>query len=839
MRLLSAAYGNDVVRIGAVAPRAHANRVEYAHAGVREWYANGPLGLEQGFTIQGRRSATPSLTLALALSGDLRASLSRGGSSLVLSHAGAPALRIRALSARDATGRSLNSSFAIRGDSALIRVDTAGARFPVRIDPMIESAPLPAPSDEQGEGQLGFSVALSADGSTALVGAPRDGAAAGAAWVFTRSGSTWTQQGPKLTGVSEEPCHEGEGECGFGRSVALSGDGNTALIGAPRANGHAGTAWVFTRSAGHWTQFGGQLTSGIESAGSSFGRSVALSSDGQTALVGAPTYNGDIGAVWSFTRSASGFVQQANLTGGEELGGGHFGRSVALSATGDVALVGAPGDDEHTGAAWAFARSGAGWSEEGGKLTGGAELQSGGRFGWSVALSASGDTALIGAIADDNQTGSAWVLTHGASGWEQQGPKLTAGDELGEARFGYSTALSADGDTALIGGPRDDGSAGGAWRFTRAGTTWTQQEIERPEGPQAPARAAAFGASVALAANSGSTLLGGPAGEGRAGSVFGYFGLPLSAPHVSAIEPSSGPATGGTPVTILGSGFLAGATVTIGTPATSVEVLSENEITAVTAPAPAETFEVSVSDLDGTSSGGADYTFLAGTSTPTTTTTSTVSSSTPAGASGAGTPSPRSGVLASILAQLPAPKLGQTGNVLRLTGTVRIKLPGASHFTLLTSAEQIPFGSIIDARHGRVSVTTATPGGGTQTMVFFEGEFALTQGPDGSSLATLVGGDLASCKTTKRRGHGAAASAARAKRPVRKLWAEGHGSYSTKGSYATGAVLGTRWLTEDFCEGTLIRVATDRVRVTNLVTHRRLTVTAGHSYLAKAPRHGH
>ena len=223
----------------------------------------------------------------------------------------------------------------------------------------------------------------------------------------------------------------------------------------------------------------------------------------------------------------------------------------------------------------------------------------------------------------------------------------------------------------------------------------------------------------------------------------------------------------------------------------------------------------------------------------TTTTTSTTGSSTPAGASGAGTPSARSGVLASILAQLPAPKLGQTGNVLRLTGTVRIKLPGASRFTLLTSAEQIPFGSIIDARHGRVSVTTATPGGGTQTMVFFEGEFALTQGPDGSSLATLVGGDLASCKTTKRRGHGAAASAARAKRPVRKLWAEGHGSYSTKGSYATGAVLGTRWLTEDLCEGTLIRVATDRVLVTNLVTHRRLTVTAGHSYLAKAPRHHH
>jgi hypothetical protein len=70
---------------------------------------------------------------------------------------------------------------------------------------------------------------------------------------------------------------------------------------------------------------------------------------------------------------------------------------------------------------------------------------------------------------------------------------------------------------------------------------------------------------------------------------------------------------------------------------------------------------------------------------------------------------------------------------------------------------------------------------------------------------------------------------------VRKLWAQGHGSYSTKGSYATGAALGTRWLTEDLCEGTLIKVVTHRVVVTDLVTHRHVTVKAGHSYLAKAP----
>jgi hypothetical protein len=70
---------------------------------------------------------------------------------------------------------------------------------------------------------------------------------------------------------------------------------------------------------------------------------------------------------------------------------------------------------------------------------------------------------------------------------------------------------------------------------------------------------------------------------------------------------------------------------------------------------------------------------------------------------------------------------------------------------------------------------------------------------------------------------------------VRKLWANAHGSFSTKGNYAAGAVQGTEWLTEDLCEGTLIRVTRDKVLVTNLVTHHHHEVTTGHKYLAKAP----
>jgi hypothetical protein len=181
--------------------------------------------------------------------------------------------------------------------------------------------------------------------------------------------------------------------------------------------------------------------------------------------------------------------------------------------------------------------------------------------------------------------------------------------------------------------------------------------------------------------------------------------------------------------------------------------------------------------------------------------------------------------------------LGVTGNAALVGGVVLVKLPGSATFVTLTRARQLPFGTIIDATHGKVSVTTIGPHGRLQTVTFYEGMLRLTQGHNGVVLATLVGGDFSVCPTARERSHVARAAASRASRKhtVRKLWAEGHGSYSTKGNYAAGAVLGTRWVTVDMCGGTLIRVTSDRVAVTNLVNHRHVTVKAGHSYLAKAP----
>jgi hypothetical protein len=206
------------------------------------------------------------------------------------------------------------------------------------------------------------------------------------------------------------------------------------------------------------------------------------------------------------------------------------------------------------------------------------------------------------------------------------------------------------------------------------------------------------------------------------------------------------------------------------------------------------------------------------------------------GGSGGGSTTTASTASAAT-ATVPAPVLAVSGNVAPVSGTVLVRLPGTTTFVALSSLRQIPFGTIINATNGRVSVTTASPHGGTQTGEFFEGEFVLSQGRNGMVVAELVGGDFAVCPTARERAHRARVSAAHAsgKHVVRKLWANAHGSFSTKGNYAAGAVAGTEWLTEDLCDGTLIRVTRDKVAVTNLVTHRHLTVKVGHSYLASAP----
>jgi hypothetical protein len=519
--------GSSLRAVSRVAPISHANRVTYRHPGFTEWFANGPLGLEQGFSIQRApsRVAGAPLTLAMGLSGGLRASVLAGRRSLALSGADGALLRYGGLMATDASGHQLKAWLELQGHRLMLRVDTQRARYPIEIDPFVQQGGSLTGGGEWAAGDFGASVALSADGSTALIGAPSDDFRVGAAWVFTRSGSTWSQQGSKLTGAGER----GEGQ--FGTAVALAADGNTALIGAIGDDKDTGAAWVFMRSGSTWSQQGEKLVGSSPEEEGRFGQSVALSGDGATALIGCGPFYGHGGGAWVFTRTGSTWSQQgARVNPSGEVGEGNFGTSVALSSDGSTALIGAPWDNSQTGAAWVFTRSGEEWLQQGGKLTGGEESGSGGfgegAFGSSVALSGEGNTALVGGPADTNDSGAVWVFIRSGSTWAQQGPKLTTGEGVNGyyAEFGRSVALSGSGNIALIGGR-------GAV-FARSGSTWVEQQpgIFTGEGPEGE-----FGESVALSADGATALIGSPnatvGNTGSAGRAYAYTSLP-QAPRV-------------------------------------------------------------------------------------------------------------------------------------------------------------------------------------------------------------------------------------------------------------------------------------------------------------------
>jgi hypothetical protein len=171
----------------------------------------------------------------------------------------------------------------------------------------------------------------------------------------------FTQQGPKLVG--SDAVFGGPSGVSQGYSVSLSGDGNTAIVGGPYDTGNAGAAWVFTQSGGVWTQQGAKLVGGDAAGpGPLQGWSVALSADGNTAIVGGPFDNSNsvicdcgVGATWVFTRSGSIWTQQGNkLIGTGAVGNAEQGWSVALSGDANTAPGGGPTDNSFAGAAWVF-----------------------------------------------------------------------------------------------------------------------------------------------------------------------------------------------------------------------------------------------------------------------------------------------------------------------------------------------------------------------------------------------------------------------------------------------------------------------------------------------------
>jgi hypothetical protein len=177
---------------------------------------------------------------------------------------------------------------------------------------------------------------------------------------------------------------------------------------------------------------------------------------------------------------------------------------------------------------------------------------------------------------------------------------------------------------------------------------------------------------------------------------------------------------------------------------------------------------------------------------------------------------------------LPPPVAGKTVNVKPVSGKVRIKRPGSRRYVTLTAEAQIPVGSSIDTRRGRISITAAQGGGRTASADFFDGLFKLTQTKRGKRVTTLTLTERLSCPRK-------AASAA-AKKKKRRLWGDGSGKFRTKGKHSAATVVGTKWLVEDRCRSTLTRVARGRVSVRDFVKRKSVIVRAGKRYTARAKR---
>jgi hypothetical protein len=180
----------------------------------------------------------------------------------------------------------------------------------------------------------------------------------------------------------------------------------------------------------------------------------------------------------------------------------------------------------------------------------------------------------------------------------------------------------------------------------------------------------------------------------------------------------------------------------------------------------------------------------------------------------------------------PAPTNGSSVNVSPVSGTVLVKLPGQRTFTRLTAGGQVPVGSTVDATRGRVALVSArTVKGGTQSANLYEGAFVVRQRRGQAlTILNLTGGDFRSCGRHAT-DVGPTAQLAR-RRPRRHVWGSGTGSFSTTGNSASATVRGTVWLTEDDCEGTLIRAKRGTVTVRDLVRRKTIILRAPHSYFA-------
>ncbi len=457
-------YDGELRPVNSVAAtQVNSNRVEYRHGSLIEWYVNGPVGLEQGFTVTEppSRKNGGALTIALSLSGNLDAALDKDGASLTLGGEGKDSeLRYSGLAAHDQTGKDLHAWLELHDHQLCLKVDDAGARYPVVVDPWVQAGKLTA-SDGAKNDQFGYSVGVSPNGTTIVVGAPNATVNTykytGAAYVFVQPATGWTTATQTTNLIPSGTANL------FGASVAM--DLNTVVVGAPGNIGYQGAVYVYVQPGGGWPAGGtlqqsAKLTASDRSTLSVLGDSVSVTVDPNTGLdtvaAGSPGHNLSQGAVYIFAEPSTGWVpstENAKLIASDGKPGDAMGSSVSI--WGGAVATGAPSASVNSntgaGAAYVFTEPNGGWI---GKLSQAAKLTASDAaaddwLGWSISLANS--TVAVGAPYHSTG-GAAYVYVQPKTGWANmtQTAELSAGITQ---YWLFGTSVATNGATVAVGAP--------------------------------------------------------------------------------------------------------------------------------------------------------------------------------------------------------------------------------------------------------------------------------------------------------------------------------------------------------------------------------------------------
>jgi MYXO-CTERM domain-containing protein len=490
--------------VAAAQPHISGSRVTLARGAVTEWYKNGPLGVEQGFDLAEPPAcaAAGELELAIEVRSDLSVSVVDGQRLELRDAAGTVALRYTDLYAIDADGRALPSRMALTGNTVSLLVDGRGARFPVRVDPLIWAQvgqPIQA-GTPIADDRFGSAVAISGD--TAVVGAPNNDdidTDAGQVHVFTRnSPGSWTERVTLQVGVTAG-AH-------FGSAVAIStaGASKRVVIGAPDDNGSgsaswflgSGATWAFEQTRAPITALGGEQ----------FGLAVDVSGD--RVIVGGPGFANFDGYAAIFEPIATVWTEVGTFLGAV---GGLEIMGTAVAIDGNLAVAGASGRSApaaNGGGYDIFLRTAGVW----------ARTQSVGNTvvdrasGSSLALS--GTTLINGAPGLGAGPGEAFVDTLTASGTLGTSTALSVpGGVLQNGDF-FGFAVAVDANLAVIGAPDRMSETGDAFVFENLAGTWTfQPPVVSRKATSAGER---FGNSVTVDAASRVVIAGAPGNDGTA-----------------------------------------------------------------------------------------------------------------------------------------------------------------------------------------------------------------------------------------------------------------------------------------------------------------------------------